>query len=440
MLEESRSNCYFCALSKSLLSAERFIAERILNSRQNKGNISKPIVKIGIIGISVGISVMLLTVAIVLGFKREIITKITGLTTHIVISNASLNASNEPEPITISEDTLKLLRQLPFVKHVQATAFKNGLLKTETENEGILLKGVSKDYNFEFIQQHLIAGRLPEFKVDEASKDILISEVLSKRMHLKLNDKILVYFIIQHPVYDSLMEAEVIKSEQRSRKLTICGIFKTSFADFDEKLSITDIRQIQNLSYWTHEMVGTYEIEVNDFSQVTENQTQVEDLMGYSYNINNVRELYSNIFIWLDKLDINAIIIVVLMILVATINMITALLILILERTNMVGLVKALGMTNFNVRKIFLFISLRLIGRGMFWGNLFGIGLCFVQYYFKIAKLDSETYYVDFVAVEFNWYYFLLLNIGTLITCALMLFLPTLIITKLTPIKTLKFD
>ncbi len=422
------------------MSAERFIAERILNSRQNKGNISKPIVKIGIIGISVGISVMLLTVAIVLGFKREIITKITGLTTHIVISNASLNASNEPEPITISEDTLKLLRQLPFVKHVQATAFKNGLLKTETENEGILLKGVSKDYNFEFIQQHLIAGRLPEFKVDEASKDILISEVLSKRMHLKLNDKILVYFIIQHPVYDSLMEAEVIKSEQRSRKLTICGIFKTSFADFDEKLSITDIRQIQNLSYWTHEMVGTYEIEVNDFFQVTENQTQVEDLMGYSYNINNVRELYSNIFIWLDKLDINAIIIVVLMILVATINMITALLILILERTNMVGLVKALGMTNFNVRKIFLFISLRLIGRGMFWGNLFGIGLCFVQYYFKIAKLDSETYYVDFVAVEFNWYYFLLLNAGTLITCALMLFLPTLIITKLTPIKTLKFD
>jgi len=422
------------------VSAERFIAERILNSRQNKGNISKPIVKIGIIGISVGISVMLLTVAIVLGFKREIITKITGLTTHIVISNASLNASNEPEPITISEDTLKLLRQLPFVKHVQQTAFKNGLLKTETENEGILLKGVSKDYNFEFIQKHLIAGRLPLFKEEEASKDILISEILSKRMNLHVNDKVLVYFIIQHPVYDSLVEATVMKSEQRSRKLSICGVFKTSFADFDEKLSITDIRQIQNLNYWDHTMVGTYEIEVNDFSLVAENQTQVEDLLGYSYNINNVRELYSNIFIWLDKLDINAIIIVVLMVLVATINMITALLILILERTNMVGLLKSLGMTNFNVRKIFLFISLRLIGRGMIWGNLFGIGLCFVQYYFKIAKLDSETYYVDFVAVEFNWYYFLLLNIGTLITCALMLFLPTLIITKLTPIKTLKFD
>lgn len=422
------------------MNAERFIAERILNSKQSKGNISKPIVKIGIIGISVGISVMLLTVAIVLGFQREIIQKITGLTTHIVISSASLNASNEPEPIYIREDTIQQLELLPFVKHIQQTAFKNGLLKTKSENEGILLKGVSKNYDFSFLEKHLIAGTLPEFKENEASKDILISEVLSRRMDLKLGEKVVIYFIIQHPVFDSVYQTEVIKSEQKSRSFKICGIFKTSFADFDQKLSITDIRQIQNLNYWEKNQVGTYEIEVDNFDEVEKYQSEIEDRVGYSFNINNVKEMYSNIFVWLEKLDINGIIIVVLMILVATINMITALLILILERTNMVGLLKSIGMTNLNVRRLFLWISLRLIGRGMFWGNAIGIALCLLQYYFKFAKLNSETYYVDSVAIDLNWTYFLLLNFGTLLTCGLMLLLPTLIITKLTPLKTLKFD
>jgi len=383
---------------------------------------------------------MLLTVSIVLGFKKEIVNKITGLTTHIVVSNINRNSSNEPEPITISEDTLSALKKLPSIKYIQKTAFKNGLLKTDTENEGILLKGVDKSYDFEFIKKHITEGRLPVFKAEEASKEILISEVLAKRMDLKLNSKILVYFISQRLVYDSLLKEEITKSEQRSRKFVICGIFKTDFADFDEKLSIVDIRQIQRISNWDSTMAGSYEIGLRDFKRVEEDQVQIEDVLGYNYEVSNVKQIYSNIFIWLDKLDINGVIVIVLMILVATINMITALLILILERTNMVGLVKALGMSNANVRRIFLYISMKLIGKGMLWGNIIGIGLCFLQYYFGIAKLDSETYYVDHVAIEINWYYFFLLNLGTFITCALMLFLPTLIITKLTPIKTLKFD
>lgn len=422
------------------MNVEKFIADRISDSGNNKGNISKPIVKIGIIGITVGISVMLLTVSIVLGFKNEIINKITGLTTHIVVSNINVNASNEPEPIHIAADTLALLKALPFVEHIQSTAFKNGLLKTETDNEGILLKGVTADYDFNFIQKHLIEGRLPEFKADEASKDILISEVLSRKMNLILNSKIIIYFISQHEVYDSLISENIVKSEQRSRKLNICGVFKTNFADFDERLSIVDIRQIQRISYWDSSQVGNYEIRLKDYAELESAQIQVEDLLGYNYNLNNVRQIYSNIFIWLDKLDINGIIIVVLMILVATMNMITALLILILERTNMVGLVKAMGMSNVSVRKIFLFIALKLIGRGMLWGNIIGIGLCLIQYYFELAKLDSDTYYVDHVAVQINWLYFLALNAGTFVVCGLMLLLPTLIITKLTPIKTLKFD
>lgn len=422
------------------MSIEKLIAGRISGSNQNKGNISKPIVKIGIIGIAVGVSVMLLTVSIVLGFKKEIINKITGLTTHIAISNINVNASNEPEPITISSDTAKLLSSLPFVKHVQRTAFKNGILKTATDNEGVLLKGVGNDYDFGFIRQHLIAGRLPAFKQGEASKDILISQALAKRLDLQMNGKMLVYFISQHTVFDSLINTNVVKYEQRSRNFTICGIFKTNFADFDEKLSIVDLRQIQRLNYWNEQMAGNYEITLNDFENLDNDLVAVQDLLGYSYNVNSVKELYYNIFVWLDKLDINGVIIVVLMILVATINMITALLILILERTNMVGLVKALGMSNVSVRRIFLYISLKLIGRGLLWGNLIGISLCLLQYWFKIAKLDSETYYVDAVAIDINWLYFLLLNLGTFLVCSVMMILPTLIITKLTPIKTLKFD
>ncbi|MES2678642.1 MAG: ABC transporter permease [Bacteroidota bacterium] len=422
------------------MSVEKFIADKISNAGQSKGNISKPIVKIGIIGIAVGLSVMLLTVSIVLGFKNEIVNKITGLTTDIAVNSINVNASNEPEPIVIGDDSLAMIRNLPFVKHVQKTAFKNGILKTATENEGVLLKGVNEDYDFAFISKHLVQGRLPIFKKEEASKDVLVSEALAKKLELKLNGKMLVYFISQHLVYDSAAAEKIIKYEQRSRNFTICGIFKTNFADFDERLSIVDLRQIQRLNYWDHRMVGAYEIKIKDFSELETNTAQVQDLLGYYYNVNGVKTIYGNIFLWLDKLDINGVIIVVLMILVATMNMITALLILILERTNMIGLVKALGMTNVSVRKIFLLISFRLVGKGLLWGNVAGISLCLLQYYFKIARLDSDTYYVDFVAIEINWLYFLFLNLGTFIVCGLMLFLPTLIITKLTPLKTLKFD
>jgi lipoprotein-releasing system permease protein len=387
-----------------------------------------------------GVAVMFLTVGIVMGFKHEIIRKITGLTTHIVVSNVSRGAGNEPEPVTISEDTLRMLRELPYVKHIQKTAFKNGLLKTEEENEGILLKGVERSYDFSYLKQHLREGRLPEFSDEEASRDILISEALSRRMGLSLNDKMQVYFISRRELYDSLSKQTVIKSEMRSRRFSVCGIFKTNFADFDDKLSLVDIRQVRQISNWDQQMTGNFEIQLSDFSRLEEVQEEIEDLLGYSYDVSNVTELYANIFIWLDKLDINGVIIIVLMVLVAVVNMITALLILILERTNMVGLMKTLGMSNAGVRRIFLHISFRLIGKGLLWGNLIGLSLCLLQYHFKWVSLDSATYYVEHVVVELNYGYFLLLNAGTLLVCFLMLLLPTLLLTRLTPVKTLRFD
>jgi lipoprotein-releasing system permease protein len=375
-----------------------------------------------------------------LGFKKEIINKITGLTTHAAITNININASNEPDPIRISADTLEQLRNLPGVGYIQPTAFKHGLLKTDKENEGILLKGVTSDYDFSFIKKHLVAGDLPKFEAGETSKDILISQVLADKMDLKVDNRILVYFISQHSTYDSLLHDDVVSSEQRSRKLRICGIFKTDFSDFDEKLSIVDLRLVRTLNYWDSTQAGNFEIRFKDFAKADEGVEAIQELLGYNYNVTSVRETYSNIFVWLDKLDINGVIIVVLMILVATINMITALLILILERANMVGMVKTFGMSNTHVRRIFLHLSMRLIGRGMLWGNLAGITLCLLQYYFKLARLDGSTYYVDYVAVELNWTYFVILNLMTFVVCAAMLFLPTLILTRLTPIRTLKFD
>ena len=422
------------------MNAEKFIADRISRPEQNKGNISRPIVKIGIAGIGIGVAVMLLTVSIVLGFKREITRKITGLTTDIVISNVNINASNEPEPVVISEDSLKKIRSFNFVKQLQRTVFKNGLLKTDRENEGVLLKGVERDYDFSFLQEHLQSGVLPQFNDSAASKDLMLSVELARKLNIHLNDRLMVYFLVQYQKVDSLTGEVIVVTDQASRRFKVCGIFDTGFSDYDQQLGIVDLRMLQVLNHWPTQMVGSYEIRVDEFKKLEDNLSTLQDYLGYNYNIRSVREIYSNIFIWLEKLDINGIIVVVLMILVATINMVTALLILMLERANMVGLIKAFGMSNQSVRRIFLKISFRLVGKGMLIGNAAGLLLCWLQDSFHLVGLDASTYYVKYVAIEWNWLYIFLINAGTLAACGLMLFLPTLLLTRLTPVKTLKFD
>jgi lipoprotein-releasing system permease protein len=433
----STIKCLFL-LRVIILNLEKYIADRITRSSGNR--ISKPIVKIGILGIILGLAVMILTISIVLGFKKEITRKITGLSAHISISNIVYGSGGEQNPIVISEDSLAIFKTLTEVKYIQGVAYKNGILKTKTENEGILIKGVGSVYDFSFIKKHLQQGRLPEFKNNEFSKDILISENLANKLDLKTGGKLLVYFVVQRQMIDSASGQEYTKFEQRSRNFVICGIFKTSFSDFDNNLTFADIRQIQRLNYWDSTMVGSYEIMLKDFEKLDVAYDQLNEHAGVGYQISTVKEQFSNIFTWLDKLDVNGIIVIVLMIVVAVINMITALLILILERTNMVGMLKSLGMSNAGVRKIFFYISLKLLSRGLLWGNILGISLCLIQFYFHPAKLDSTVYYIDAVAVEINWLYYLFLNIGTIIVCFLMLFLPTLILTKITPVKTLRFD
>ena len=383
---------------------------------------------------------MLLTVSIVLGFKREISTKISSLSAEVVIKSESSSTGNEASPVVLSDSLLKKVSVLPFVSRVQKVAFKNGILKTQTENEGIVLKGVEKNFDFSYLSSRLTSGRLPQFTEGNASNEVLISKPLADKLGLTNGGKMLVYFIAQKQEYDSLNQHEITRFEKRSRNFTVCGTFLSDFADFDASLAIIDLRQIQRLNYWNKGECGAYEVKTKGLDNVEEQVEHIQELCGYNVTVQSIKEIYHNIFIWLEKLDMNGVIIVILMVLVATINMITALLILILERTTMVGLLKTLGMPTVRIRNIFLWISLKLTGKGMLYGNLIGIGLCVAQYYLKIATLDPKTYYVNYVAIEFNWWYFLWLNVGTLVVCLLMLLLPTLIISKLTPIKTLRFD
>jgi lipoprotein-releasing system permease protein len=423
------------------LNVERFIAARITDSNKGKNNISKPIVKIGIIGIALGISVMILTVSIVFGFKRGIIDKITGITSHISISNVNINSSNEPDPLIISQDTLNLMSKMPSVKHIQTTAGKDGIIKTKTENEGIFLKGISKDYNFDFIKKYLVNGNIPAFSDTTVNKQILISKKLANRLNINLSQKLLVYFITKKKLKDTTFAgSNFIEYEQRVRDFTVCGIFNTGFAEIDNNLAFVDIKQIQKLNYWNPKEVGSYEVFLSDFSQLDKEVEKFEEILGYNYRITSVKQAHSNIFSWLEMVDVNGIIIVTLMLIVAGVNMITALLILILERANMVGLVKSIGMSNFSVRKIFFNVSLKLLLKGLLYGNLIGIGLVGLQYYTHLIKLDGETYYMNYVPVIFNIAYIGLLNLGIIVSCLLMMFFPTLILTKLTPIRTLRFD
>ncbi len=383
---------------------------------------------------------MLLTISIVIGFKKEITKKVTGLAADVSITNISYGTNGEQIPVKISKDSLELIKKIPNIKHIQGTAHKNGIVKTKTENEGVLIKGIDSNYDLGFIEKNLTSGRLLDLRSQDPSNDIMVSQSLAARLNLKVDDKFLVYFVVQHEVFDSIERTNYVKFEQRSRSFKICGVYNTSFSDFDNDLTFVDVRHIQKLNYWEPGMFGAFEIKVKDFAELDNTVFDINDNIAVNCQAISVKDNFSNIFIWLDKLDINGVIIIVLMIVVAVINMITALLILILERTNMVGMLKSLGMSNVNVRKIFFYISVKLLVRGLIWGNVFGIGLCLLQYYFGWAKLDSSTYYVDKVIVDLNWLWYLILNVGTAGVCLLILILPTIIITKITPIKTLRFD
>ncbi len=402
---------------------------------------SSPIVKIGTTGIALGVAVMIITMAVITGFQQQIIQKITTFTSHLQINDYDENQSLEPNPITLNKKLLQKLSAVDNVKHIQAFATKSGILKTKTENEGIVLKGVSSDFDWSFLKPYVTEGNVLDIKDTGVSKSIFVSNAIATKLNLKLNQKLLVYFMSKKKLTDTTMSGQnYIEYEPRVKDFYIKGIFNTGFSDFDKNLVFVDIKQIQKLNYWKPEEVGGYEIYLNDFKKLEQTQEILNDMVGYEFTISNVKQLQSAIFSWLEMIDVNAVIIITLMVLVAAINMISALLILILERTNLVGILKALGLANGEVRKVFFYVSLQLLGKGLLFGNLIGIGLCLLQLQFKFATLNAATYYLEYVPVNISILHILLINAGTIVVCLLMMFLPTLILNKITPVKAIRFS
>lgn len=416
------------------MNTERFIAKRIISGAGKTNQLSHPIVRIAVIGIALGLAVIILTVAVVTGFQNEIRNKLIGFGSHIQITNYDNNASDEPQPISKNQPFLTDLQNNSDISHIQMYATKSGIIKTKTDNEGVLLKGIDTDYDWKFINDNLKEGVPLSISDTGVSRDIVISKYLADKLELKLNDKMVIYFLTQKE--DSI----TIQYEQRVKVFYISGIYETGFEDFDKSLVLVDLKQIQKLNYWSSDQVGGFEIAIKDYTKIDDLGAYVYDLTGQGLNSKTIKEINPTIFSWLDLLDMNAIIVIVLMIVVAGINMISALLVLILERTNMIGIMKALGATNGSIQKIFLYNAAYLIGKGLLYGNCIAIVIAVLQQYFGIFKLDQATYYVSVIPVNLNILHILVLNIGTLLCCMLMLIIPSFIISKITPVKAIRYS
>jgi len=406
------------------LNTELFIANRMI--ARNKANFSRPIVIIAIISIALGLSVMFLSIAILSGFQKEIREKVIGFGGHIQITSFEENQSFEPNPIRKDQEFLPSLKNINGIKHIQVFATKAGIIKTEDQIQGVVLKGIGSDFDWSFFDSKIKEGR--HFQPTDTSRtdEVIISRKLCNLLNLRLNDDLRMYFIADDRVL--------------GRKFIIVGIYETGLEEFDNMYVIGDIHHIRRLNNWETGEVGGLEILIDDFYEIDKLGKAVYQSIGFSLDASTIKQLYPQIFDWLALQDINVLIILILMILVAGITMISTLLILILERTGTIGVLKALGMNNRSVRKIFLYQSVFIIGLGMLFGNVAGFGLSLLQKHLGLITLPQESYYMSVVPIHLDGWNILILNLGTLLVCYLMLIIPSMIITRISPIKAIRFS
>ena len=400
-----------------------FIAKRI--TFNSKRTFSKLIVRIAILGIMLGLAVMILAVAIVKGFKSEIREKVRGFAGDIQIVKYDLNTSFENSPFNINPATLRSIKQYPEIAYAQPFATKPGIINTNDEVEGVVLKGVDKNYNWNYFRNILVEGRTIDFTDSvQSQREILISQYTANRLNVKVGDDFLMYFV-QQPL--------------RKRKFDIVGIYNLGVEELDKMYVIGDISLIRKLNKWEPAQVGGYELRVKDFAKLDTVANKVYENLDIDLRSVTVKEYYPTIFEWLSLLDVNTQVILVLMLAVAVINMISALLIMILERTNMIGILKALGSSNWNIRQIFLYNAAYLIGLGLLLGNLLGIGIGVFQDLTHFFQLDQASYFISFVPVQLEMMDILMLNAGTLLICVLVLLIPSLLVTQISPVKAISF-
>nr|WP_294938274.1 FtsX-like permease family protein [uncultured Flavobacterium sp.] len=410
------------------MKLEYFIAKRLITTKNYKSSISAPIIKIAIAAIAIGMVMMIVSVATGIGLQQKIRQKVSAFNGHVIISNYDDNQSEvSVEPISTNQTFYPEFKGVEGISHIQAVATKAGIIRTEKAFEGIVFKGVGKDFQWENLQEYIISGRIPNLKAN-LNPEIIISQFLANRLQLKVGDKFNTFFMKEEGKLPNL------------RNFKIVGIYNSGFQEFDATYIIGDIRHIQRMNKWQKDQVGAFEVFIDDFSQITEKGGEIYAEVPPTYNSVTIQEKYFNIFEWLKLFDFNILVILIIMIVVATINMVVALLVLILERTQMIGILKAIGANNWTVRKIFLYNAGYLILRGLFWGNLIGIGVLFLQKYFGIVKLNPENYYVTEAPVAINLPYIAALNLGTVLICLVVLLIPSYIITKISPVKALRFD
>ena len=411
------------------MNYELFIAKRIIASKEHKSTISAPIIKIAIIAIAIGMVIMMISIATGIGLQKKIREKLSGFNGHIQITNYDNNNSEiTVNPVSKNQDFYPKFEGVSGIENIQVFATKAGIIRTETDFEGIILKGVSNDYNWSFFKEYLVEGTVPNF-TEEVSNNVLISREISKRMQLNLGDEFNVFF-----VKDDTSKAPWV------RVLKVVGIYNSGFQEFDKSYVIGDIRHIQKMNRWSESEVGGFEVLINNFDEIQEKSQLVYQQTPSTLNSQSIIEKYPAVFEWINLFDKNVYLIIAIMVLVAGINMITALLVLILERTKMIGILKAMGSSNISIRKVFLYNASYLILKGLFWGNIIGIALLLIQRITGIIKLNPESYYVDRVPVYIDVFYIILLNIGTLVLCFLMMIVPSFIISKIEPSKSIKFE
>ncbi|RRD77791.1 ABC transporter permease [Tannerella forsythia] len=416
------------------MNFELFIARRIHFSKEgcDSKRVTPPAVRIAMAGIALGVAMMILSVAIVVGFKQEVRNKMIGFGSHIRISNFDSNSSYETAPIIASDSLKHLLSTLPGIRHVETFATKPGILKTESDFQGIVLKGVDVEYDWTFFRKHLKEGELFSIDTGKVTNDVLVSQQLADMLRLRCGDSFLAYFV---------------QNEVRARKFRICGIYDTGFTDYDKLFVLTDIKHIRRLNGWEADAVSGLELQVHDYDDLDEVTATVDDQLlnrrdrkGNIFYVRSIKELNPMIFSWLDVLDLNVVVILVLMMAVSGFTMISGLLIIILERTNMIGILKALGQQDRSLRRVFLYISAFLIGKGMLWGNIIGLVLCWIQFFFRPLSLDPSVYYLDAVPIHLTPGSWLLINLGASVVSLLMMLAPSYLITKISPAKTIRFE
>lgn len=410
-----------------------FIARRIYNDKGDKRQVSRPAIRIAIIGVAIGLAVMIISVSVVLGFKHTIRDKVIGFGSHVTVANFMALQEERPNPICIDDSMMNVLKGIEGVAHVQRYAMKQGILKTDEDFMGVMFKGVSEEFDTTFIHENMVEGVIPKFSSTASSNKILISKMTADKLRLKLGDKVFTYFIDNNDV--------------RARKFEIVGIYQTNLTKFDKLICFCDLYTSVKLNGWAEDQVSGAELSVKDFKQLDDVESNVVvkvnrtlDKYGETFSSATVEQMNPQIFTWLDLLDLNVWIILALMVCVAGITMISGLLIIILERTNMIGVMKALGACNRTIRHTFLWFAVFIIGWGMFWGNVVGLGFLALQYYTGIVSLDPTTYYVKTVPVEFNFLIILAINVVTFIVSVLALIAPSYLISFIHPAKSMRYE